>query len=182
MRSSDATAFSTSVRRFPNPNICSDRSRPRHSNASENPEKQRTFRPLRKDLFAGSALGHSLRPVVTLPLTDEVHMPHLSPEVVADLAQFGAALAYEPGDIVWDAGIANPPFFVVVDGEIIVVDPDDEARTPLAIQSPGTFSGELGLLIGQRSFLRMVATQPTHVIAIAPQEFRRLLNSKPDVA
>jgi thioredoxin reductase (NADPH) len=113
---------------------------------------------------------------------DETARPVLSPETIDELMEFGEVRAVGAGEIVCEAGTAGYPFFVVIDAELQILRPDDDHAPPIAVQTPGTFTGELGLLTGQRAFMRTVATRPGRILAIPPAEFRRLLSSKPAIA
>src|SRR5215467_3063769 len=61
-------------------------------------------------------------------------------------------------------------FYALVDGGADVVDGDDT----LARLGPGDFFGEIGLLVTGRRTASVVAREPTHLVAIFDQPFRRL--------
>ena len=74
-------------------------------------------------------------------------------------------------------GESGREFFVVVEGEAEVVR-DGEV---IAVRGPGTFLGEIALLLDQPRNASVVARTPMTIDVIDRQDFRRLLDEFPDL-
>ena len=70
---------------------------------------------------------------------------------------------------------------MVLDGEVeIVREGDDEVV--IAADGPGGFVGELNLLTGQRPYLSARVSRAGRVLSVPPEQFRQLLDTKPDLS
>ena len=101
---------------------------------------------------------------------------------LAEVAPFGKEQAVAAGDVLFRAGDPSYDFFVILEGEVDVVRPDNDGDVVLATHGAGTFLGELNLLTGQRPYLSARVSRPGRVLAIGNGEFRRLMSSKPALA
>ena len=99
-----------------------------------------------------------------------------------EVAPFGKERAVGAGDVLFRAGDPSYDFFVILEGEVDVVRPDNDGDVVLATHGAGTFLGELNLLTGQRPYLSARVSRPGRVLAIGNGEFRRLMSSKPALA
>jgi thioredoxin reductase (NADPH) len=111
----------------------------------------------------------------------DVAWPLLDPPAVHEIAAFGSEIAVEAGQMLYRAGGEPPNFFVVLDGEVeIVREGDDEVV--IAAHGPGRFVGELNLLTGQRPYLSARVSRAGRVLSVEPEQFRQLLDTKPDLS
>src|SRR5262249_4745595 len=101
----------------------------------------------------------------------------LEPDEIAELMPFGQVREVMPGDILYRAGDATYDFLVILEGEVSVVRPDTEGEAFVIAHGAGRFLGELNLLTGQRVYLTARVTKAGRVLAIAPDDFRRVMNS-----
>ncbi|MGH9049029.1 MAG: FAD-dependent oxidoreductase [Acidimicrobiia bacterium] len=106
----------------------------------------------------------------------------LSQSALEEIATFGDERTVAEGDVLFRAGDLSYDFFVVLDGEIEIVRPHDDGDVLLAAHGAGRFLGELNLLTGQRAYLTARVSRAGRVLAIGPDDFRRLMNSKPAIA
>jgi thioredoxin reductase (NADPH) len=106
----------------------------------------------------------------------------LSPAELAELAPFGDEVEVSAGDVLYEAGASDYPFYVVLEGEVEIVRPDPTGAVVVATHPAGRFLGELNLLTGQRAFLTARISKTGRMLSIPPAEFRRLMSSKPDLA
>ena len=113
---------------------------------------------------------------------DPIAWPVLSASELADIATFATERATEVGQLLFAAGDASYDLFVVIEGEVQVVRPDNEDEVLVAEFGPGSFIGELTLLTGQRRFLTARVSRPGRVLVIEQAELRRLMSVRPALA
>jgi len=110
-----------------------------------------------------------------------VAWPTLDPEALAEIATFGAEVSVAAGQMLYRSGDDPPNFFVIVDAEVeIVREGADEVI--IATHGPGRFVGELNLLTGQRPYLSARVSRAGRVLSVPPEEFRRLMSTKPELS
>lgn len=117
-------------------------------------------------------------------------LPELDADDLAAMAPFGKVRIVSPGDVLYYADAApdperecfRPNFYVVLDGEVDIIRPDAAGDVVVIVQGPGRFLGELNLLTGQRSYFTARMRTAGRVLVIPPQEFHRLMSSKPALA
>lgn len=108
--------------------------------------------------------------------------PILSPADIEVLSAFGSVQSVEEGEILFNAGEQSLVFYVILEGEIEIVRPDDGDEVLVVVLDAGRFVGELSLLTGQRRYLTARVRSAGRLLAVPPDEFRRLLSSVPDIA
>jgi thioredoxin reductase (NADPH) len=113
---------------------------------------------------------------------DAAASPVLSASELSEIAQFGTERAVAAGELLFQAGEATYDLFVVLEGEVEILRPDDKDETPILVFGSGSFIGELTLLTGQRRFLNCRAPQAARVLVIPQPEFRRLMSQRPALA
>ena len=111
----------------------------------------------------------------------DVAWPLLDPSAVREIAAFGSEIDVEAGQVLYRAGGEPPNFFVVIDGEVEIVR-EGADEVVIAAHGPGRFVGELNLLTGQRPYLSARVSRTGRVLSVAPDQFRRLINTKPDLS
>ena len=116
-----------------------------------------------------------------LPLTrsriDKI-FPKLTPEQTRRIAARGGQMRkIQIGEVLVEQGDGNVPFFMVVSGELEVVRPCGSVETLVTIHGPGEFTGEVNMLSGRRSIVRIRVTKPGEVIQLNHQNVINLLQS-----
>src|SRR5919107_6015103 len=96
----------------------------------------------------------------------------LSISQLATLAGFGEERTAAVGDVLYGVGDQRYPFIVVLEGEVVILDP---AGGEIIRHGPSRFLGELNLLSGQSVFVTAVVTQPLRYIAVERDVLRELL-------
>ena len=110
-----------------------------------------------------------------------VAWPLLDPSAVGEIAAFGSMMAVDAGQMLYRAGGDPPNFFVVIDGEVEIVR-EGADEVVIAAHGPGRFVGELNLLTGQRPYLSARVSRAGRVLSVEPDQFRRLLDTKPELS
>jgi thioredoxin reductase (NADPH) len=115
-----------------------------------------------------------------LPLTSsrvEQIFPKLTPAQINRIAVHGHIRAIQPGEVLVEQGESAVPFFVVVSGEIEIVRPSGAAETLVTIHGPGQFTGDVYMLSGRRTIVRMRAVKPGEVIELDRQKMMTLIQT-----
>jgi thioredoxin reductase (NADPH) len=115
-----------------------------------------------------------------LPLSSshvEQIFPKLTSEQISRVAVQGHIRAIQPGEVLVEQGDSAVPFFVVDSGEIEIVRPLGAAETLVTIHGPGEFTGEVNMLSGRRTLVRMRATKPGKVIELDRQHMMALIQT-----
>src|SRR5713226_3333289 len=115
-----------------------------------------------------------------IPLTSaraEQLFPTLTPAQLRRIAVHGRRRALQGGEVLVEQGDSDVPFFVVVSGEIEIVRPSGAAETLVTIHGRGEFTGEVNMLSGRRTLVRMRATKPGKVIELDRQHMLALVQT-----
>src|SRR6266511_5643708 len=105
---------------------------------------------------------------VTTPETPDTTgmMPRLSEEQLDVLGELGQRRRTRVGEVLVNDGDVIHEFLVVLEGKVAVVDAyGTPAERVLAVHARGRVLGELGLVIGQPSFLRFVVVEQGEMCA-----------------
>ncbi|MGZ4808572.1 MAG: FAD-dependent oxidoreductase [Thermoanaerobaculia bacterium] len=101
-------------------------------------------------------------PLIAASRTDHV-FPTLTPAQIARVAASGRTRRVEAGEVLIDVGHEVDRFFTVVSGRIEIVRPSDEL---VVVHRAGQFTGEVTLLTGRPSLLRMRVAESGEVIEL----------------
>jgi thioredoxin reductase (NADPH) len=115
-----------------------------------------------------------------LPLSSsrlEHIFPKLTPAQISRIAPHGHTRTIQPGEVLVEQGDSTVPFFVLVSGEVEIVQPLGAAETLVTIHGPGEFTGEVNMLSGRRTLVRMRATKPSEVIELDRQHMMVLIQT-----
>src|SRR4051794_5566791 len=106
----------------------------------------------------------------------------LDDTMLAEVRQFGAEQEVAAGDVLYRAGHDSAPFVVLLEGEAEVFRGVQGAEVVVATRGAGGFLGELNLLTGQRPYLTARMKTAGRVLVVQPEEFRRLMSTKPEIS
>jgi thioredoxin reductase (NADPH) len=117
-----------------------------------------------------------------LPLTRahvEQIFPKLTPMQIRRITARGHTRAIQRGEVLYEQGVTDVPFFVVVSGELEIVRPlgPGAVETLVTVYGFGQFTGEVGTLSGRRTLFRLRATKPGKVIELDRQHMLALVQS-----
>jgi signal transduction histidine kinase len=116
------------------------------------------------------------------PLRDERTEQGFTPEQVEALTPYGRELSLQTGDFLFDETAIVDSFYVVLEGEVNISRLDGAEETSLDTHGTGEFTGGLAVLTGKTSIHRARAAEPSHVLEIDSETFRRVAVELPDVA
>src|SRR5215204_7805138 len=98
------------------------------------------------------------------------------------LRSYGHTRETEAGQVLFRAGDTSNDFFVILEGEVEVIDDfADEART-LGIFHPRRFLGELNMLTGQAMYCSAMVHQDGKVLAIARERLKEVITEEPNLS
>lgn len=101
--------------------------------------------------------------------------PSLTAAQIDRVSSSGQARKVEKGEIVFDIGDAQIPFFVLLSGRMEVVQPGLFGEIQVAAHGPGEFTGEITMISGRHSLVRGRVTEPGDFLEVSPDGLRSLL-------
>jgi thioredoxin reductase (NADPH) len=110
---------------------------------------------------------------------DPAMFPRLTPEQVSYLAEIGAQRTYGRGDEVFGHGEREAPLFIVQSGAVDVIDHSPEGDRYFTQCREATFIGDLSMFTGEPTLAAGYAAGPTSLIALPPEDVRRVVATAP---
>jgi thioredoxin reductase (NADPH) len=101
--------------------------------------------------------------------------PRLTPEQIEYLAEIGTQSEFARGDLVWAHGQRDTPLYVIKSGAVDVIDQAPEGDRYFTQCRPGTFAADISMFTGEPTLAAGYAAEPTSVIAIPPEDLRRVV-------
>ncbi len=78
-------------------------------------------------------------------------------------------------EILFEPGDTNVPFFVLLSGDMEIVQPDLAGERPIATHGPGQFTGEMTMISGQRCLARGRMTEAGELLELSGDGLRSLV-------
>ena len=120
-----------------------------------------------------------LTPLVSRP--DRV-FPTLTPDQMSRMTAHGRRRSTVAGEVLVEVGDTRVPVFVIVSGEIQVVQPTDRAETLIVSYHAGQFSGEANMLSGRRSLGRLRVSEAGEVIQLDREHMLALIQTDAELS
>jgi len=120
-----------------------------------------------------------LTPLVSRP--DRV-FPTLTPDQMSRMTAHGRRRSTVAGEVLVEVGDKRVPAFVIVSGEIQVVQPTDRAETLIVSYHAGQFSGEANMLSGRRSLGRLRVSEAGEVIQLDREHMLALIQTDAELS
>ena len=120
-----------------------------------------------------------------LPLTNsriEKIFPKLTPAQIGRIAAHGRTRSVQPGDVLIEQGDTSVPFFVVITGEVEIVRPFGTNETLITIHGDREFTGEVNMLSGRRSLVRVRASKQGEVIELDHKDLLGLVQTDSELS
>ncbi len=108
--------------------------------------------------------------------------PVLTAAQTARIAAHGRVRATNFGEVLVEQGDKVVPFFVVTAGEIEIVRPSGATETHITTHGPGQFTGEVNMISGRRTLVRMRVTQAGEVIEVERERLLGLIQSDAELS
>jgi thioredoxin reductase (NADPH) len=74
----------------------------------------------------------------------------------------------ERGEVLFEPNDSGVPFFVLLSGNMEIVQPSLEGERPIATHGPGEFTGEITMISGQRCLARGRVTEAGEFLELVP--------------
>src|SRR5579862_9867925 len=87
-----------------------------------------------------------------------------------------------PGEILFEPGDSQVPFFVLLSGSMEIVQPDLQGEREIAKHSPGEFTGEMTMISGQRCLVRGRVTEPGEFLEVTGDALRSLVGKDAELS
>lgn len=108
--------------------------------------------------------------------------PKLNAAQMGRIAARGKKRKVSAGEVLIEQGDAGVPFFVVVTGELEIVQPSRRGEELIVTHGPGQFSGEVNMIAGRRSLVSIRAKQAGEVIELTRAEMQALIQSDSELS
>ena len=86
------------------------------------------------------------------------------------------------GDILFEPGDENVPFYVLLSGGMEIVQPDLAGEHLIARHGPGAFTGEMTMISGRRCLVRGRVTEPGEFLELTGDGLRALVGSDAELS
>jgi thioredoxin reductase (NADPH) len=101
--------------------------------------------------------------------------PVLGGDEISLLEPVGRRLSVSKGDVLFEAGDVGYDFYVVLQGQVAVVDRHEELERTLATHGPGEFVGDLALLTGGIAFASAVVKRGGELLQLPAAQLREVV-------
>lgn len=108
--------------------------------------------------------------------------PRLTQAQVARISEHGRRRHVQQGDLLVHAGDHDARFFVVISGEIEIVQPGPQGETLVTVHGPGQFTGETNMLSGRRSLVRARMSKAGEVVELERERLVEIVQRDADVS
>ncbi|HEY4742565.1 MAG TPA: FAD-dependent oxidoreductase [Candidatus Acidoferrales bacterium] len=101
--------------------------------------------------------------------------PVLTDAQINRVRSVGKPRRVEKGEILFEPGDTNIPFFVLLSGSMDIVQPDFNGERTVAVHGPGEFTGEMTMISGRHSLVRGRVTEAGEFLEVSGDSLRSLV-------
>ncbi|MGB7132253.1 MAG: FAD-dependent oxidoreductase [Candidatus Sulfotelmatobacter sp.] len=101
--------------------------------------------------------------------------PVLRDEQINRIRPLSKLRKVKTGDILFEPGDSDVPFFVVLSGGLEIVQPEQHGERLIVKHGPGAFTGEMTMISGRLSLARGRVTEAGEFLEMSNQDFRGLV-------
>ena len=112
------------------------------------------------------------------PMPAEVRaeaFPVLTSDQISRIRPLSKVRNVKAGDILFEPGDTDIPFFVLLSGSMEIVQPDRHAERLIVNHDPGEFTGEMTMISGRRGLVRGRVTEPGEFLEMSSSDLRTLV-------
>ncbi len=107
--------------------------------------------------------------------------PRLTAAQIELLAERAEKLSLSPGEVLFEQGQRDTPFYVVLSGAIDVIDRQPDGDHYFAQCQPGTFAADISMFTGEPTLARGVIAEESSILALPPDALRALVASSTEL-
>src|SRR5437763_1651075 len=111
-------------------------------------------------------------------MSDEIRaqaFPVLTADQIARIRPLSKVRNVKVGDILFEPGDTDIPFFVLLSGSMEIVQPDRHAERLIVNHDPGEFTGEMTMISGRRGLVRGRVTEAGEFLEMSSSDLRNLV-------
>ncbi|HWR15195.1 MAG TPA: FAD-dependent oxidoreductase [Terriglobales bacterium] len=123
-----------------------------------------------------------VNPVAPVHTKPEQAFPTLTTAQIDRLRRFGDCRSVHRGEILFEQGDVQVPFFVLLEGTMDIVQPTESTERPITTHTPGHFTGEVSMLWNRRSLVRGRMITDGEVLEITQEKLRGLIQTEADLS
>jgi thioredoxin reductase (NADPH) len=101
--------------------------------------------------------------------------PVLTTEQINRIRPLSKVRNVKVGEILFEPGDLEIPFFVVLSGSMEIVQPDMQGERPIVNHDAGEFTGEITMISGRRGLVRGRVTEPGEFLEMSSADLRTLV-------
>ena len=101
--------------------------------------------------------------------------PVLKQPQIDRLIPYGEIRSVKPGDVLFEPGDTDVPFFVLLSGAMEIVQPSVHGERPIATHESGAFTGEITMITGGACLVTGRVTEPGEFLQLTSADFRALI-------
>ncbi len=112
------------------------------------------------------------------PLSADIQgeaFPKLTAEQINRIRPLSKIRKVKAGDILFEPGDNDVPFFVLLSGSMEIVQPDRRGERPIVNHDPGSFTGEITMISGRLCLVRGRVTEPGEFLEMTNHDLRTLV-------
>ena len=106
---------------------------------------------------------------------DATLFPRLTAAQIEQLAEGGEILSRSPGDVLFEQGQRDTPFFVVLSGAIDIIDRQPDGDHYFTQCQRGTFAADISMFTGEPTLARGVIAEESSILVLPPDALRTLV-------
>src|SRR6266576_6436288 len=115
-------------------------------------------------------------------VTPDDMFPILTPAQQARMVVHGRARKVETGEPLLETDVSLNKFFVVISGHLNILRTSGNKEEVVAVVGPGAFSGEVNMLSGRRTLVRIRAGEPSEIIEIDREDLLALVQTDSELS
>jgi thioredoxin reductase (NADPH) len=113
---------------------------------------------------------------------EDIAFPRLTDAQIQALTPRGRVRRVEAGEVLWSEGDRGFDFFVLLQGEMEVIDPSGDAPRRVTVHHPGEFSGDVDMLTGRVSLVTARMLTPGEVLVLDNEHLRGVIGELPEIS
>jgi thioredoxin reductase (NADPH) len=107
---------------------------------------------------------------------DPTLFPRLTAAQIDQLAENAETVSFSPGEVVFEQGQRDTPFYVILSGAVDIIDRQPDGDHYFTQCQPGTFAADISMFTGEPTLARgVVAEEDTSLLVLSPDALRSLV-------